>query len=167
MTEIIQAQTVTELGAVRDLFVEYAQSLGFSLCFQGFDKELTRLPGDYSPPRGRLLLARIDGHPAGCVGLHAFSADIAEIKRLYVKPEFRGHQLGRQLADQAIAEARKIGYTRLRLDSIEAKMKTAVAMYRDIGFCEIAPYRENPIPSALYMELSLQEPNTEAQRHRA
>jgi ribosomal protein S18 acetylase RimI-like enzyme len=157
MTEIIQAQTVTELGAVRDLFVEYAQSLGFSLCFQGFDKELAHLPGDYSPPRGRLLLARVDGAPAGCVGLHAFSGDIAEIKRLYVKPEFRGHQLGRQLADKAIAEARKIGYTRLRLDTIEEKMKTAVAMYRAMGFREIAPYRENPIPSALYMELVLSE----------
>jgi putative acetyltransferase len=160
MTEIIQAQTVTEMGAVRDLFVEYAQSLGFSLCFQGFDVELAHLPGDYSPPRGRLLLARIDGQPAGCVGLHAFSADIAEIKRLYVKPEFRGHRLGRQLADKAIAEARKIGYTRLRLDTIEEKMKTAVAMYRAMGFREIAPYRENPIASALYMELDISSART-------
>jgi len=157
MTEIIQAQTVTELGAVRDLFVEYAQSLGFSLCFQGFDKELAHLPGDYAPPRGRLLLARVDGQSAGCVGLHAHSDDIAEIKRLYVKPEFRGHKLGRQLADKAISEARKIGYTRLRLDTIEAKMRTAVAMYRAMGFQEIAPYRENPIPSALYMELDLSD----------
>ena len=155
MTEIIQAQTVTELGAVRDLFVEYAQSLGFSLCFQGFDKELAHLPGDYSPPRGRLQLALVDGQPAGCVGLHAFSGDIAEIKRLYVRPEFRGHRLGRQLADKVIAEAKKIGYTRLRLDTIEEKMRTAVAMYRAMGFREIPPYRENPIPSALYMELDL------------
>ena len=155
MTEIIQAQTVTGLGAVRDLFVEYAQSLGFSLCFQGFDSELAHLPGDYSPPRGRLLLARVDGAPAGCVGLHAFSGDIAEIKRLYVKPEFRGHGLGRQLADKAIAEAKKIGYSRLRLDSVEDTMRTAVAMYRAMGFREIKPYRENPIPSALYMELDL------------
>src|SRR5262249_11081928 len=114
MTEIIQAQTVTELGAVRDLFVEYAQSLGFSLCFQGFDNELAHLPGDYSPPRGRLLLAQIDGQPAGCAGLHAFKGDIGEIKRLYVKPEFRGHGLGRKLTDQVIAEAKKIGYSRLR-----------------------------------------------------
>jgi carbonic anhydrase len=112
-------------------------------------------------------LALIDGQPAGCVGLHAFSGDIAEIKRLYVKPEFRGHRLGRQLADKVIAEAKKIGYTRLRLDTIEEKMRTAVAMYRAMGFREIAPYRENPIPSALYMELSLEEPNTKTQRHRA
>jgi putative acetyltransferase len=157
MTEIIQAQTVTELGAVRDLFVEYAQSLGFSLCFQGFDQELAHLPGDYSPPRGRLLLARIDGQPAGCVGLHAFKDDIGEIKRLYVKPEFRGHGLGRKLADTVIVEAKKIGYSALRLDSVEDKMRTAVAMYRAMGFREIAPYRENPIPSALYMELVLSE----------
>jgi carbonic anhydrase len=104
-----------------------------------------------------MLLARIDGQPAGCVGLHAFEGDIAEIKRLYVKPEFRGHGLGRILADAAIAEAKKIGYSRLRLDTIEEKMKTAVAMYRAMGFREIAPYRENPIPSAVYMELVLSE----------
>jgi ribosomal protein S18 acetylase RimI-like enzyme len=166
MTEIIQVQTVTEIGAVRDLFVEYAQSLGFSLCFQGFDQELAHLPGDYSPPRGRLLLARVDGAPAGCVGVHALSDDVCEIKRLYVLPEFRGHSLGRKLAEKAIAEARAIGYSTMRLDTIEDKMKTAVQLYRELGFVEIAPYRENPIPSALYMELQL-KPGAEAQRHRA
>jgi ribosomal protein S18 acetylase RimI-like enzyme len=166
MTEIIQAQSVTEIGAVRDLFVEYAQSLGFSLCFQGFDHELAYLPGDYSPPGGRLLLARVDSAPAGCVGVHALSQDICEIKRLYVRPEFRRHRLGRTLAEKAIEEAREIGYSTMRLDTIEDKMKAAVQLYRELGFVEIAPYRANPIPSALYMELQLR-PSAEAQRHRA
>lgn len=155
MTEIIRVHTVTEIGAVRDLFIEYAESLGFSLCFQGFDQELSHLPGDYAPPRGRLLLALVDGRPAGCGGLHPMSADTCEMKRLYVKPEFRGHALGRKITEEIIAAARKIGYTRMRLDSVEEKMRTAVKMYRDMGFVEIAPYRENPLPSAVYMELDL------------
>jgi putative acetyltransferase len=159
MREIIQVQTATEIGAVRDLFVEYAQSLGFSLCFQNFDEELAHLPGDYSPPSGRLLLAQVDGAPAGCVGIHALSDDVCEIKRLYVRPEFRGHQLGRKLAEKAIEEARAIGYGMMRLDTIEDGMKAAVQLYRELGFVEIAPYRENPIPSALYMELDLSKAN--------
>src|SRR4051812_279978 len=155
MTEIIQVQTVTEIGAVRDLFVEYAQSLGFSLCFQGFDHELSHLPGDYAPPRGRLLLALVDGQPAGCAGLHPLTGDICEIKRLYVKPEFRGQQLGKRLAEEIIAAAKKIGYNRMRLDTVEDRMKTAVKMYCEMGFVEIEPYRENPMPSTLYLELNL------------
>jgi ribosomal protein S18 acetylase RimI-like enzyme len=155
MTGIIQAQTATEIGAARDLFVEYAQSLGFSLCFQGFDRELADLPGDYAPPKGRLLLARVDGAPAGVVGVRPLGDDICEMKRLYVKSEFRGHKLGRQLADRAVEEARKIGYARMRLDSVADSMQTAIAMYREMGFKEIPPYRENPMPSVVYMELDL------------
>jgi putative acetyltransferase len=143
------------LEEVRSLFLEYAQSLGFSLCFQGFDDELRALPGMYAPPRGRLLLAVEDGRPAGCVGLHEWDGSAAEMKRLYVRPDFRGRGVGRALTDAALAEARAIGYRTVRLDTIPSRMETAVAMYRGLGFREIPPYRENPIPGALYLELGL------------
>ena len=144
-----------ELEEVRALFLEYASSLGFSLCFQGFDEELRGLPGMYAPPRGRLLLGIEDGEPTGCVGLHEWSGDAAEMKRLYVRPPFRGRGLARALTIAALAEARTIGYRAVRLDTIAATMQPAIALYRDLGFREIAPYRKNPIPGALYLELML------------
>jgi ribosomal protein S18 acetylase RimI-like enzyme len=144
-----------DLEQVRALFLEYASSLGFSLCFQGFDEELRALPGMYAPPRGRLLLDVQDGEPAGCVGLHEWSGDAAEMKRLYVRPQFRGRGLARALTLVALAEARAIGYRTVRLDTIVATMQPAIALYRDLGFREITPYRENPIPGALYLELML------------
>jgi ribosomal protein S18 acetylase RimI-like enzyme len=150
-----QAETPPQIAQIRDLFLEYAQSLGFSLCFQNFDKELAGLPGDYAPPTGRLLLAEYEGQIAGCVALHKLEPDICEMKRLYLRPQFRGKGLGRALADRIIAEARQIGYQRMRLDTVEPVMKDAVAMYRRIGFCEIEPYCQNPIAGALYMELQL------------
>jgi len=150
-----QAESPAQIVQARELFIEYAQSLGFSLCFQGFDKELAGLPGDYSPPAGRLLLAEFQGQLAGCVALHKLEDGICEMKRLYLRPQFRGKRLGRVLAERIIAEARQIGYQRMRLDTVEPVMKDAVAMYRKIGFCEIAPYCANPIPGALYMELLL------------
>jgi putative acetyltransferase len=165
MIEIIQAQTVTEIGAVRDLFVEYAQSLGFSLCFESFDKEITHLPGVYSPPRGRLLLAQVNGEPAGCAGLRPFADDICEIKRLYVRPEFRGSGLGREITERVIEEARKIGYSRMRLDTVSDRMQTAIELYRHIGFKEIAPYREMPVPTVIYMELDLTKHGSAAGAH--
>lgn len=137
----------------RELFLEYAQSLGFSLCFQDFDKELAALPGDYSAPEGRLLLAEHEGHLAGCVALHKLEADICEMKRLYVRPPFRSLKVGHALAESVIAEARGIGYRRMRLDTVAPLMSTAVSLYRQLGFQEIAPYRTNPIEGALYMEL--------------
>ena len=149
------AQSPAEIATVRELFLEYAQSLGFSLCFQSFDQELARLPGDYSPPSGCLILANLRGKAAGCVALHAIDGESCEMKRLYVRPQFRGHGLGKALAARIIAEARGIGYHRLRLDTVEPKMKAAVAMYRQMDFREIAPYRPNPIEGALYMELEL------------
>ncbi len=139
----------------RELFQEYANSLGFSLCFQGFDQELAGLPGEYAPPDGRLLLAGYAGNTAGCVALHKIEPEICEMKRLYVRPQFRGKALGKRLVETVIAEARAIGYRRMRLDTVEPMMKDAVRLYRQFGFKEISPYRSNPIKGALYMELAL------------
>jgi putative acetyltransferase len=152
---IYPAETPTQIAQARELFLEYAQSLGFSLCFQNFDKELAGLPGDYAPPEGRLLLVEHEGQLAGCVALHTLEPGVCEMKRLYLRPQFRGKGLGRAVAERIIAEARHIGYRRIRLDTVEPIMKDAVAMYRKLGFKEVAPYRPNPIAGAIYMELEL------------
>ena len=150
-----QAESPSQIAQARELFLEYAQSLGFSLCFQNFDKELAGLPGDYAPPEGRLFIAECDGVPAGCVALHRLDFQICEMKRLYLRPQFRGKRLGRILAERIIAEARQIGYRCMRLDTVEPVMKDAVAMYRKLGFVEIAPYCTNPVAGAMYMEVEL------------
>jgi putative acetyltransferase len=150
-----QAASAPQIAQARELFLEYAQSLGFSLCFQNFDQELAELPGDYAPPDGRLLLAEFDSQIAGCAALHKLDSAICEMKRLYLRPLFRGHGLGRALAERIIAEARDVGYRRMRLDTVEPVMKDAVAMYRKLGFKDIAPYRPNPNPGVLYLELQL------------
>ncbi|MGA7380115.1 MAG: GNAT family N-acetyltransferase [Terriglobales bacterium] len=150
-----QAVTPTQIAQARELFLEYAQSLGFSLCFQNFDQELAGLPGDYAPPAGRLLLAEFRGELAGCVALHKFDRDICEMKRLYLRPRFRGMGLGRVLTEAIVAEARQLGYRRMRLDTVGPVMQDAVAMYRKLGFREIAPYRSNPMAGTLYFELTL------------
>lgn len=152
---LAQVESPAQIDQARELFLEYAKSLNFSLCFQSFDKELAGLPGDYAPPAGRLLLAEYQGQLAGCVALHKLEDDICEMKRLYLRSPFRGKGLGRVLAERIIAEARQIGYLRMRLDTVEPVMKDAVAMYRKLGFREIAPYRPNPNPGTLYMELEL------------
>jgi putative acetyltransferase len=152
---IASAESPAQIDQIRELFLEYANSLGFSLCFQSFDQELATLPGDYAAPDGRLLLAKSGNRPAGCVALHKLSPLACEMKRLYLRPEFRGKGIGRILCENALKEARAIGYRQLRLDTVEPVMKDAVAMYRRLGFKEIAPYRLNPIPGALYMELEL------------
>ncbi len=153
--QALQVESPEQIAAIRELFLEYAQSLGFSLCFQSFDQELAELPGDYAAPEGRLLLATCEGQSAGCVALHKLDHEICEMKRLYVRPEFRGKGLGKILAERIIGEAHQIGYKQLRLDTVEPLMRTAVKMYRTLGFREIAPYRPNPIEGALYMEISL------------
>lgn len=150
-----QVESPEHITQARELFLEYAQSLGFSLCFQNFDRELAGLPGDYVPPDGRLLIAEYDDQLAACVALHKLDADICEMKRLYLRPQFRGKGLGRILANRIIADARQIGYRRMRLDTVEPVMKDAVAMYRKLGFKEIPAYRPNPNPGTLYMELLL------------
>jgi putative acetyltransferase len=152
---ILEAESPARIAQARELFLEYAQSLGFDLCFQNFDQELAGLPGDYAPPGGRLLLAECEGQLAACVALHKLDSGICEMKRLYLRPEFRGRGLGRVLAERIISEARQIGYGRMRLDTVEPGMKDAVAMYGKLGFKEIAPYRPNPIAGAMYMELQL------------
>jgi ribosomal protein S18 acetylase RimI-like enzyme len=153
--KIFEAVSCAEIAQIRELFLEYAQSLGFSLCFQSFDKELAELPGDYAPPEGRLFLATFAGELAGCVALHGLEQNIAEMKRLYVRPQHRGRRIGFALVEQLLAEARQIGYRRIRLDTVEPVMKDAVKMYRRLGFHEIPPYRANPIEGALYMQLDL------------
>jgi len=151
----VQAESPAQLAQARELFLEYAQSLGVNLCFQNFEQELAELPGHYAPPDGRLLLAEYQGQLAGCVALHQWEPGVCEMKRLYLRPTFRGKGLGRVLAETIIAEARTIGYQHMRLDTIEPIMKDAVEMYRKLGFREIAPYRPNPIAGAMYMELQL------------
>jgi putative acetyltransferase len=151
---IVTAASAAELAQIRELFVEYADALGFDLCFQGFEDELAALPGDYAPPSGVLLLAREGDEAAGCAALRAHEPAICEMKRLYVRPAFRGRGLGRELAEAIIAGARRRGYERMRLDTVPF-MKEANALYDALGFREVAPYRHNPIEGARYMELVL------------
>lgn len=153
--DLRQAESPEQIALVRELFLEYAQSLDFSLCFQSFEEELAGLPGGYAPPGGRLWLATSSDVPAGCIALHKLDEEVCEMKRLYVRPQFRGKGLGGILAGRVVADAKEIGYKRLRLDTVEPMMRSAVAMYRKLGFRQIAPYRENPIEGALYMELEL------------
>jgi GNAT superfamily N-acetyltransferase len=147
---IIRAATMADLDEIRKMLREYAAWLEIDLCFQNFEEELAGLPGEYSPPRGRLLIAE----GAGCVALRPLEEDVCEMKRLYVRPEGRGSGLGRQLVLAIISEARALGYRRMRLDTMP-KMGGAQRLYESLGFRDIEAYRYNPEPGARFLELEL------------
>ena len=151
IAEALDAEGVT---ACRRLFVEYQQGLGVSLCFQNFAQELATLPGDYARPRGRLLLARIAGAPAGCVALRALPDGAAEMKRLYVRDDFRGMGIGRMLAECVIDEARALGYGVVKLDTLPG-MREAQRMYAELGFVDTAAYNDNPVDGVRFLALEL------------
>lgn len=151
--QVVDGHVDEHVPAVRSLFEEYADSLGVDLGFQDFERELAELPGDYAPPRGRLLLA-LAPEPAGCVALRPFEPGVCEMKRLYVRPAYRGTGLGKLLAERIIEAGRKAGYERMRLDTLPT-MGAARALYRSFGFAEIAAYRPNPIHGTTYFELAL------------
>ncbi len=154
MIRIAPVHQPAEVEIVRELFREYADSLGVDLCFQGFEKELAGLPGDYAPPAGRLYLVYAEETPAACVGLRKIADGICEMKRLYVRPLHRGRGIGRQLVLKLIEDARSLGYTKMRLDTLPS-MKGAQELYRAMGFKPIEPYRANPVPGALFLELNI------------
>jgi ribosomal protein S18 acetylase RimI-like enzyme len=154
MPRIVEARSPAEMDAARALFREYQRAIGVDLCFQGFDAEVRDLPGAYAPPEGRLLLALEDGEPAACGALRSIAPGIAELKRMWVRPAFRGRKLGRAIAEALLAAARERGCRAVRLDTL-ASMLEAQALYRSLGFREIPAYYPNPLPGVLYMELEL------------
>lgn len=152
--QIHEAASREALESVRGLFQEYWTSFGFTPCFQNFDSELAALPGKYAPPSGRLLVATVNGQPAGCIALRRFDAARGEVKRLYVRPQFRGSGLGKALISALTAEARAIGYSELIADTIPKVMATALAMYERLGFERISPYSDET-PDAQHIRLRL------------
>ncbi len=161
--ELLPAEQADDLAAVAALFREYAASLGIDLCFQNFEHELATLPGDYAPPYGALLLARVDGEPAGCVAmrplLEADHANACEMKRLFVRRAFRRFGLGRLLAQQLMDLATQAGHSCMLLDTLD-DMEAARGLYASLGFVEIPPYYYNPIPGAHYLKVDLDAPGT-------
>ena len=139
-----------DIAIVRELFREYARGLGVDLGFQDFEREVATLPGDYDP----ILVAHWNSEVAGCVALHPLEREVCEMKRLYVRPEFRGHAIGRTLAERIMVEARERRFVRMRLDTLPM-MGEAQKLYRSLGFTEIPPYRFNPVPGSKFMEAPL------------
>jgi ribosomal protein S18 acetylase RimI-like enzyme len=152
--KLLPATTPEQLEQARALFREYSAGLGASFCFQGFEEELATLPGKYASPQGCLLLAHCEGRLAGCVALRPLEEGVCEMKRLYVRPEFRSRKIGRLLTEAILVEARRIGFAVMRLDTLP-QLKRALALYRSLGFREIAPYYDNPIEGVIFMELPL------------
>jgi putative acetyltransferase len=157
MLSIRDADSADDFREARTLFEEYASSLDHDLSFQGFQDELVTLPGKYARPDGRLLLASWDGALAGCVALRPLESGTCELKRLYVRPAFRAHKIGRMLAERIIREAREAGYSRMRLDTLPS-MTSAITLYQRLGFRPIESYRENPVAGAVFLELQLDGP---------
>jgi GNAT superfamily N-acetyltransferase len=153
--KLIQAKSEDDIRLARGLFEEYAAGLGISLCFQNFDTELANLPGEYAPPDGRLLLAFDFDELAGCIALRKVAPTTCEMKRLFLRTEFRGKGFGRKLVQSIIDEARRIGYQQMRLDTLPGRMDDAISLYRSFGFEEIEPYYETPFNDTLFMELKL------------
>jgi len=155
---VFEAATAEDMVAVREIFLEYARSLNVDLCFQDFESELSQLPGEYAPPRGALLLAKVNQEIAGCCALRpldsADSPNAAEMKRLYVRPAFRRLGLGRQLAESILDAARQCDYSCVLLDTLD-EMESARALYEDLGFEEVAPYYHNPLAGAHYLRVML------------
>lgn len=152
---IVQADAPEDIDAARRLFRAYAAWLDVDLCFRGFEAELRDLPGAYAPPAGRLLLAKAGGEVTGCVGLRPLQPGISEMKRLWVEPGFAGAGIGRALAERTIREARAIGYARMRLDTLPARMPAAQRLYTSLGFREIPAYYDNPLDGVVMLELEL------------
>lgn len=156
--ELIQANTAAELGLISELFIAYKAGLGIDLCFQGFANELQTLPGQYTAPAGSLLLALVDGEPAGCCALRPLLCsdhlNACEMKRLFVLPPFRGLGLGRLLVEQTITQANLVGYNTMLLDTL-SDMASARALYQGLGFVTTEPYYRSPLIGAHYLKLSL------------
>jgi ribosomal protein S18 acetylase RimI-like enzyme len=156
--EILVVSTAREMGPVRELFREYQRSLDVDLGFQGFEEELASLPGEYQAPYGALLLARVDGEPAGCCALRPLPGsdypNACEMKRLFVRPRLRGLRLGRQLVERTMLLAQQAGFDTMLLDTL-SDMEAARALYQDCGFVEVAPYYHNPLPGAHYLKAEL------------
>jgi ribosomal protein S18 acetylase RimI-like enzyme len=161
LTEIVQVTTSAEIESARTLFLEYAAWIGIDLGFQGFDEEVASLPGCYVPPRGVLLLAPGRDGALGCVALRPLEwPEVAELKRLYVRPEGRGRGVARALSETVLSFAAEAGYRRVRLDTLPT-MTAALSLYESLGFRDIEPYRFNPFPEARYLELVLEAASTD------
>ena len=154
MLKIIQAISDTHINQVKEMFIEYANNLNIDLEFQDFKQELNNLPGDYSPPTGRLLLAYYKNKLAGCIALRKFNENICEMKRLYIRKEFRSKGIEKALSNQVIKVAIKIKYNYMQLDTLP-NMKQAISLYKSLGFKKILPYRYNPIKGAKFFQLKL------------
>lgn len=160
MLSIFPATTAEHFNIARTLFQEYQRSIDTDLCFQSFEEELATLPGKYVPPRGTLLIAWMHSSegtqtPVGVIAMRPLADDVCEMKRLYVRPAGRGHQLGRRLIEHLITAARAAGYRKMRLDTLTDKMGHAISLYREFGFYDIPPYFDSPLPNELFLELDL------------
>ena len=157
MTDIkIRPFDITDIPAIRDIFREYEEYLNIDLCFQNFEDELSNLPGDYNAPSGAIFIALVDDSLAGCVALRPMDRTTCEMKRLYVKPDFRGLGLGRKLAVAIMDKAVEIGYCKMRLDTLD-RLKEAMKLYSSLGFRKIKSYYHNPLKGVVYWELKLSD----------
>ena len=154
MLKLVHVSSPEEMPLVRKLFEEYAASLDIDLCFQGFNRELETLPGEYAPPRGTIIIAYVDGEAAGVVAARPIDGAVCEMKRLFVEPAHRGKGAGRALAEAVVEHSRETGYASMKLDTLRS-MTEANALYVSLGFTECAPYRFNPCECPVFMELPL------------